>query len=155
MAGFGNILGLIYYITKLNVIGLYGLVLGSSATKRAYLKSDQGRGWTTFIEAISVTGELLNPAIIFKGKDLQAQLFLKEFKSIANWHYVCSDNGWTDDDIGVRWLKDVYLPQTIPLLSDESDARLLILDGHKSHPSVSTSLIARFIALQNHWGWVK
>ncbi|KJZ73083.1 hypothetical protein HIM_07467 [Hirsutella minnesotensis 3608] len=33
------------------------------------------------------------------------------------------------------WLKNVYLPQTAKLLSCDSDARLLILDGHGSHTS--------------------
>ncbi|KAF4438764.1 hypothetical protein F53441_12724 [Fusarium austroafricanum] len=33
----------------------------------------------------------------------------------------------------VEWLKEVYLPQTQP--ADESDARLIILDGHRSHVS--------------------
>jgi hypothetical protein len=81
----------------------------------------------------------LDPGIIFKGKDLQAQWFIEEFKKIANWHYICSDNSWTDNDIAIRWLEDVYLPQTTPLIANESDARLLILDGHKSHTSVYIS----------------
>ncbi|SCO92624.1 uncharacterized protein FRV6_16752 [Fusarium oxysporum] len=34
---------------------------------------------------------------------------------------------------GLEWLKEVYLPQTQP--ADESDARLIILDGHGSHVS--------------------
>ncbi|RYC77729.1 hypothetical protein BFJ63_vAg19397, partial [Fusarium oxysporum f. sp. narcissi] len=33
--------------------------------------------------------------------------------------------------IAVEWLERVYLPQTQP--ADESDARLIILDGHGSH----------------------
>ncbi|KAL9564033.1 hypothetical protein ACKAV7_011807 [Fusarium commune] len=35
----------------------------------------------------------------------------------------------------VEWLKEVYLPQTQP--ADESDARLIILDGHRSHVSAA------------------
>ncbi|RKK39457.1 hypothetical protein BFJ69_g18529, partial [Fusarium oxysporum] len=52
---------------------------------------------------------------------------------IADWYYITSDNGWTDNHIAVEWLKEVYLPQTQP--ADESDARLIILDGHGSHVS--------------------
>ncbi|RKK11243.1 hypothetical protein BFJ66_g18304, partial [Fusarium oxysporum f. sp. cepae] len=52
---------------------------------------------------------------------------------IADWYYITSDNGWTDNHIAVEWLKEVYLPQTQP--ADESDARLVILDGHGSHVS--------------------
>ncbi|RKK08481.1 hypothetical protein BFJ65_g17143 [Fusarium oxysporum f. sp. cepae] len=71
------------------------------------------------------------PGIIFKGKELQKQWFLEEFKQIADWYYITSPNGWTDDHIGIEWLERVYLPQTTP--ADDSDARLIILDGHGSH----------------------
>ncbi|RYP12900.1 hypothetical protein DL765_007116 [Monosporascus sp. GIB2] len=43
-------------------------------------------------------------------------------------------NGWIDNGIAVEWLKRVYLPQTKP--EDEVEARLIILDGHKSHTPV-------------------
>lgn len=35
------------------------------------------------IESITATGEALNPGIIFKGKELQAQWFIDEFKKIV------------------------------------------------------------------------
>ncbi|KAF4449397.1 hypothetical protein F53441_7323 [Fusarium austroafricanum] len=91
----------------------------------------QSRTWTSFIEAVTATGRALKPGIIFKGKELQKQWFLNEFELIADWHYITSPNGWTDNHIALEWLKDVYLPQTEP--RDASDARLIILDGHGSH----------------------
>jgi hypothetical protein len=87
---------------------------------------------------VTADGRLLRPGIIFKGKELQKQWFIKEFRKIADWYYITSDNGWTDNHIAVEWLKKVYLPQTQP--ADESDARLIILDGHGSHASVGTYL---------------
>ncbi|KAF5255643.1 hypothetical protein FOXYS1_13934 [Fusarium oxysporum] len=84
-----------------------------------------------FIEAVTATGRALKPGIIFKGKKLQKQWFLNEFELIADWHYITSLNGWTDNHIALEWLKDVYLPQTEP--RDTSDARLIIRDGHGSH----------------------
>ncbi|KAJ3454193.1 hypothetical protein MRS44_018087 [Fusarium solani] len=112
--------------------GLDGLVVGSADPKRkAFLKGPQTRNWTSFIEAITADGRALIPGIIFKGKELQKQWFLEEFKKIADWYYITSPNGWTDDHIGVEWLERVYLPQTMP--ADDSDARLIILDGHGSH----------------------
>jgi hypothetical protein len=101
------------------------------------LKGVQSRTWTSFIEAVTATGHALKPGIIFKGKGLQKQWFLNEFESIADWHYITSPNGWTDNHIAPEWLKDVYLPQTEP--RDASDARLIILDGHGSHAQVSLS----------------
>lgn len=114
--------------------GLDGLVLGSADSKKSHLKSDQGRSWTTFIEAITAAGKALKPGIIFKGKDLQSQWFLNEFLEIADWYYICSDNGWTDNEIACRWLEFVLIPQLTR--RDISEAVLLLLDGHKSHISV-------------------
>ncbi|KAG6996937.1 hypothetical protein FocnCong_v015331 [Fusarium oxysporum f. sp. conglutinans] len=114
--------------------GLDSLVIGSSDPRRkAFLKGSQFRTWTTFIEAVTADGRLLKPGIIIKGKELQQQWFRDEFRKIADWYYITSDNGWTDNHIAVEWLKEVYLPQTQP--ADESDARLIILDGHGSHVS--------------------
>ncbi|KAJ0130890.1 hypothetical protein HZ326_26017 [Fusarium oxysporum f. sp. albedinis] len=114
--------------------GLDSLVIGSSDPRRkAFLKGSQSRTWTTFIEAVTADGRLLKPGIIFKGKELQQQWFIDEFRKIADWYYITSDNGWTDNHIAVEWLKEIYLPQTQP--ADESDARLIILDGHGSHVS--------------------
>ncbi|KAK2471143.1 hypothetical protein H9L39_17374 [Fusarium oxysporum f. sp. albedinis] len=112
--------------------GLDSLVVGSADPKRkAFLKGPQTRNWTSFIEAVTADGRALVPGIIFKGKELQKQWFLDEFKQIADWYYITSPNGWIDDHIGIEWLERVYLPQTTP--ADESDARLIILDGHGSH----------------------
>ncbi|KAF6528378.1 hypothetical protein HZS61_008699 [Fusarium oxysporum f. sp. conglutinans] len=119
--------------------GLDSLVIGSSDPRRkAFLKGSQSRTWTTFIEAVTADGRLLKPGIIFKGKELQQQWFIDELRGISDWYYITSDNGWTDNHIAVEWLKEVYLPQTQP--ADESDARLIILDGHGSHVSVSIYL---------------
>ncbi|OBS15188.1 hypothetical protein FPOA_13930 [Fusarium poae] len=112
--------------------GLDSLVVGSADPKRkAFLKGPQTRNWTSFIEAVTADGRALVPGIIFKGKELQKQWFLEEFRQIADWYYITSPNGWTDDHIGIEWLERVYLPQTTP--ADESDARLIISYGHGSH----------------------
>ncbi|KAM5527731.1 transposase [Fusarium oxysporum f. sp. phaseoli] len=125
MTGFGK-------YSPLLLVGLDSLVVGSADPKRkAFLKGPQTRNWTSFIEAVTADGRALVPGIIFKGKELQKQWFLDEFKQIADWYYITSPNGWTDDHIGIEWLERVYLPQTTP--ADVSDARLIILDGHGSH----------------------
>ena len=123
---------MISFILKL--LGLDGLVVGSSdPVRKALLKGPQTRSWTSFIEAITADGRALIPGIIFKGKELQQQWFLK-FRKSANWFYITSPNGWTDDHIGIEWLERVYLPQTQP--ADKSDAGLIFLDGHGSHTTV-------------------
>lgn len=110
------------------------MVGSSEPKKRAFLKGSQSRSWTTFVECISASGRALRPGIIFKGKELQKQWFLQEFRRIADWYFITSENGWTDNAIGLSWLQDVFQPQTAP--SDPSDVRLIILDGHRSYASV-------------------
>jgi hypothetical protein len=59
--------------------------VGSSDSKqKALLKSPQTWAWTSFIEAITAIESTLTPGIIFKGKDLQNQWFLDEFKKSAD-----------------------------------------------------------------------
>lgn len=125
-------------------------MVGSSDPKRkALLKGSQTRTWTSFIEAVTADGRVLRPAIIFKGKELQVQWFQSQMREYADWYFITSPNGWTDNHIGVEWLKDVYLPQTQP--RDEGEARLIILDGHGSHASVSSFLQKRFPAYLLTW----
>lgn len=130
--------------------GLDSLVVGSAEPKKkAFLKGSQSRTWTSFIEAITADGRALRPGIIFKGKELQSQWFLNEFQKIADWHYITSPNGWTDNHIAVRWLEEVYMPQTKP--ADASDARLIIMDGHGSHATVRSSLLFPEINVNMKW----
>ena len=137
MSGFGKylILYLQIQLIRFVLLGLDSLVVGSADPKRkALLKGPQSRNWTSFIKAVTATGRILKPGIIFKGKELQQQWFLREFQQIADWFYITSPNGWTDNHIAIEWLERVYLPQTQPI--DESEPRLIILDGHGSHATV-------------------
>jgi hypothetical protein len=69
---------------------------------------------------VTTDGRLLKPGTTFRGKELQQQWFIDELKEVADWYYITSDNGCTDNHIAVEWLKEVYLLQTQP--GDESDA---------------------------------
>ncbi|KAJ3454573.1 hypothetical protein MRS44_013173 [Fusarium solani] len=119
--------------------GLDSLVIGSSDPKRrAFLKGSQSRAWTSFIEAVTADGRLLKPGIIFKGKELQQQWFIDEFKEIADWYYITSENGWTDNHIAVEWLKEMAME--IMYLRDEWMATCFLnnvyccyLPAHCSH----------------------
>ena len=93
------------------------------------LKGVQSRTWTSFIEAVTATGRSLKPGIIFKGKELQKQWFLNELELIADWHYITSPNGWTDNHIALEWLKDVYLPQTELVMRRMRDSLSLTVTG--------------------------
>jgi hypothetical protein len=48
-----------------------------------------------------------------------------------DWRIEVSDNGWTTDEIGLRWLQKLFIPSTNSRVRGRF--RLLILDGHSSH----------------------
>jgi hypothetical protein len=58
-------------------------------------------------------------------------MFLNEFKQLANWYFIISPNGWTNNHISYSWLLDVYDLQI--KLENLSDTRLIIMDGHGLH----------------------
>ena len=103
-------------------------VIGSSSTDRTIIKSPEDREWVSIVETISALGRKLRPVIIFKGKTLQTSWFLQE--KIPDWLYTASENGWTSNAICVRWLEQVFIPETA---TSPPRPRLLLLDGHGSH----------------------
>jgi 4-hydroxybenzoate polyprenyltransferase len=72
----------------------------------------------------------LDPLVIFKGESIQQQWFPHELNTFQCWKFAASSKGWTDDEIALYWLREIFLPQTKP--SDLSYC-LLILDGHGSY----------------------
>ena len=53
-----------------------------------------------------------------------------------------SPNGWTDQDLGYLWLRDVFDPQTTAINPTRA-TRLLLLDGHNSHCSIEFLTLAK------------
>jgi DDE superfamily endonuclease len=87
-------------------------VVGGSKSKRSYIKSPETREWVTIIEVISELGHFLRPTVIFKGKSVQTSWFHHDFTQ--DWLYTTSENGWTSNNIGLSWLKEVFLPESAP-----------------------------------------
>jgi hypothetical protein len=112
-------------------LGTNGLVVGQSQLRSTIKKQPFDLNWITIIEAISATESCLSPLVILKGKDVQHQWFPEELDYLTNWQFTTSEKGWTNDAIGLEWLKKVFLPGSKPAKTNEK--RLLILDGHGSH----------------------
>jgi len=87
------------------------------------------REWVTAIETICADGYSLPPCIIFKGQVYIAGWFESNLPS--DWRIEVSNNGWTTDEIGLRWLQKIFIPCTNSRVRGRF--RLLILDGHGSH----------------------
>jgi hypothetical protein len=112
--------------------GINGLVVGAKELKSINVTSSKDRTWTTIVECVSATGQSLNPLVIFKGGSVQQQWFPRSgLTKFDGWHFTSSDNGWTNNEIGVKWLQDVFIPESKPV--NPYEARLLVVDGHGSH----------------------
>ncbi|KAG0132722.1 DDE superfamily endonuclease-domain-containing protein [Tuber indicum] len=111
------------------------IVLGASGKRRTYIQSPENREWVSVIEAISASGHFIRPLVMFKGKDVQTSWFTAE--DIPNWLVTTTSKGWTSNDIGLRWLSEVFLPETARLQPNYRPVhRILLLDGHGSHATI-------------------
>jgi hypothetical protein len=117
-----------------------GFAMGLVATTQVVTRADMyqkglfvqpgNREWVTSIECINSTGWSLPPCIIFKGK-VHIEGWYQEPSLPHDWRIEVSPNGWTSDEIGLRWLKKLFIPATTGRTVGKY--RLLILDGHGSH----------------------
>ncbi|SJX66299.1 related to transposase [Sporisorium reilianum f. sp. reilianum] len=87
----------------------------------------------TIIECIGSGGQVLPLLIITKGK----RHIVGEQRQMqgipAMWCFSKSDTSWTNNELAVKWLENVFEPNTRPSLP--SEWHLLIIDGHCSHTS--------------------
>jgi hypothetical protein len=68
--------------------------------------------------------------VIFKGK-VHISTWYQGTDLPTNWVVAVSDNGWTTNEIGLKWLSDIFEKYTV----DRTVGKYwrLILDGHNSH----------------------
>ena len=84
----------------------------------------------TLICACNATGTYIPPHIVFPRKRSNPQL-IKGAPAGALAHY--SENGWSNDDIFMEWLKNfVTFSKPTP-----DEPRVIILDGHSSHKTLA------------------
>lgn len=110
-----------------------GRVYGASLAKRpnkAEVKQTSDTTWATIIEAITAEGRKLTPTVIQTGNTLQAQWFPP---NIEDWAYDSTPSRWSNAEIALRWLRQIYLPETKP--ENDSEWRLLVLDQTSTHQS--------------------
>lgn len=112
-------------------VGDNALVLGESYRKYILLKDPLKRQWITILACVSADARALPSLVIFCGKNVQQWFPNKEDQPYEDWYFTTSANGWTNNDIAVKWLTEVFIPYTKPDHPDQW--HLLILDGHGSH----------------------
>ncbi|RAQ98945.1 pogo transposable element [Stemphylium lycopersici] len=94
---------------------------------------DGSRDWITLIACVCADGSYLDPSLIYQSKSGSIQdSWLQGFDSDVHQAYISSSpSGWTNNEIGLAWLKQVFDRGT--KAKARSSYRLLILDGHGSH----------------------
>jgi hypothetical protein len=124
-----------------------GFAMGLTATAKVVTRAEYygrrsllqpgNRKWVTAIECVGASGYSLPPMIIFKGK-VYITGWAEDIGLPGDWQFQVSKNGWTSDDIGLRWLEKIFIPSTFSRLKGRY--RLLILDGHGSHLTHQNSM---------------
>ena len=94
---------------------------------------DGNREWVTVLAAVCADGSALPPGIIYPaaGKVVQASWVKDIDTGKHSVHFTTSPSGWTNDDIGLAWLEQIFDCYTKPKIRRKW--RLLIVDGHGSH----------------------
>ena len=67
--------------------------------------------WVTVVEAINSYGWALPPMVIFAGKTHRTTWY-ENNQIPLEWSIAVSDNGWTNDKLGLEWLQKVFEPHT-------------------------------------------
>jgi len=88
------------------------------------------RDWTTVIECISTSNNHIPPMVIFKGKEHQ-NIWYNSPDIPDNWYIGVSETGWTNNNLALYWLQNVFDPAT--KRATIGSKRLLLMDGHNSH----------------------
>ncbi|CBF76072.1 hypothetical protein AN3478.2 [Aspergillus nidulans FGSC A4] len=115
-----------------------GFAMGLCAHQKVITKSEScgrrpvlqpgNREWVTAIESISASGWALPPTLIFKGKQYNQAWFTG---LPPDWRFEISTNGWTTNEISLRWLQKQFIPSTEH--RTRGRYQLLVLNSHGSH----------------------
>jgi hypothetical protein len=99
-------------------------------------KQDGNREFISVLACISAIGKWIPPLLIYKGEsnDLMST-WVDDVTTDSKAHFTTSANGWSNNAIGLVWLRKVFERYTKPLR--ETQKRLLIVDGHSSHVNMA------------------
>ncbi|KAL1955307.1 hypothetical protein VTO42DRAFT_8839 [Malbranchea cinnamomea] len=95
---------------SIGMISTCMVVTNSERKERPKLLQPDNRDWTTVIAGINALGWALAPMIIFRGKN--PPVYEDEIELPPNGIVKSSPKGWTTDELGLFWLKEVFDKQT-------------------------------------------
>jgi DDE superfamily endonuclease len=99
-------------------------------------KQDGSREFISILACISAIGKWIPPLLIYKGDsgDLMST-WVDEVTTDSQAHFTTSSNGWSNNNIGLVWLQQVFERYTKPMRATQK--RHLIVDGHSSHVNMA------------------
>ena len=109
------------------------VITGAERRGRPKTLQPGNREWVTLIAAISAAGWSVPLFLIFAGQ-YHLSAWYEEAEIPRDWAIAVSDNGWTNNELGVKWLKHFNAHTQARSIGAR---RLLIIDGHKSHQSLA------------------
>jgi hypothetical protein len=89
---------------QIGVIGSIKVVTGSERRTRPNLIQPGDREWVTVIQCICAAGYAIPPFIIYKGR-VHISAWYEEADIPRDWKISVSKNGWTNNALGLKWLK--------------------------------------------------
>jgi hypothetical protein len=130
----------------MGVISTAKVVTGAERSNRPVSIQPGNREWVTVIDCISSYGWSLLSVIIFEGKVHQSTWYTEALP--LDWTIGVSENGWTDDRLGLIWPQNVFEKHTAH--RTKGNYRLLILDGMAVTSLQSLTYSARNIQLLHY-----
>jgi hypothetical protein len=119
-----------------------GVILGIAASSKVIVSKKSVYRQVTqpgtcesvsIIECIAADGLSLPPFIIWKARQHQDSWYglSKAEQERQGWNYAYSENGWTDNELGLAWLK-AFNAETISQCKPGA-FRMILMDNHDSH----------------------
>ena len=128
-----------------------GFLIGyMTKTKRIFTKAaydsgrllgavqDGSREWITLIATICADGTSLSPGLIYKAVSGNLQdSWVQDFDPTTQHTFMASSpSGWTNDELGLSYIKSIFDRETKAKARNGRDWRLLFVDGHGSHINI-------------------
>lgn len=122
--------------TGMNTVHQPSKVIGEKGKKSIHVKTSGDRGENiTAVVCMSATGHFIPPMIIFKGQRLNKGLVSNAPEGTL---FATSKSSFIDTELFHDWFANQFIKHLPP-----ARPVLLVLDGHASHISLSTLLVAK------------
>ena len=108
------------------------VITGSERRGKPKMIQPGNREWITVIQGICAAGWAIPPFIIYAGKN-HISSWYEDISIPRDWVIAVSSNGWTNNELGVAWLKHF---NAHTMSRQVGRHRLLVIDGHESHKSL-------------------